>query len=456
MTSISKEQKTTGLYRYVWRWHFFAGLFFTPLLILLSVTGLIYLFKPYIEPAMHKDLYYVHSHHHAELSATKQLESVKVKYPDASLTDFTDPKGETRASEVHISLNGANYLVFVNPYTAEVIGKLDSDKMLMQQIINLHGSIMAGDNTWGDWLIELSACWAVILLLTGLYLYWPRNKQSWLSVLRVRWKSGSRTRWRDLHAFTAFWMTLVILMLVVTGLPWAGFFGKQLDRVVQWTNTAYYDWAPWDGSVQSDLKMKDVAKTAWAAEKLPVPESVYSNKGMLNIESIIEVARKENIHEGYTITFPWDKTGVYVISTWGWPAESYKNYATLGVDQYTGDVLSSIRWSDYSPLVKTVETGIALHEGRLFGWPNLILNATACLTLVFIAVSGIMMWWKRRPEKQFGVPAKFEGYRLSVGVIVLTLILSILMPLAGISIAVVFMLDQLIRLIRRLVVSRRA
>ena len=449
MAQLSKEQKAAGLYRFVWRWHFFAGLFFAPLLILLSITGLIYLYKPYVEPAMHKNLYYVNASEKAELSATKQLEAVKTAYPDASLTDYTNPKGKERATEIHMSLHGVNYLVFVNPYTADVLGKLNSDKMLMQQIINLHGSIMAGDNTWGDWLIELSASWAVILLITGLYLYWPRNKQSWLSVLRIRWNSGSRTRWRDMHAFTAFWMTLVILMLVLTGLPWAGFFGKQLDRVVQWTHTQYYDWAPWDGSAQSNLKMKDVAKTAWAAEKLPVPESVYTNKGMLSIESIIEVAKKENVNEGYTITFPWDKTGVYVISTWGWAAESYINYATLGVDQYSGDVLSAIRWDDYSPLVKTVETGIALHEGRYFGWPNMILNSLACIALVFITLSGIVMWWLRRPEKQFGVPAKFEGYRLSVGVILLTIILGVLMPLAGISIALVYVLDQLIRLIRR-------
>jgi uncharacterized iron-regulated membrane protein len=332
-----------------------------------------------------------------------------------------------------------------------VLGKLKNSARLEERIVQLHGSLMQGSNTWGDWFIELAACWAIILLVTGLYLYWPRNKQTFLSVLRIRLKQGPRTLWRDLHASTSFWMTVMILMLVLTGLPWAGFFGEQLNKVVTWTNTKYYDSAPWDGSVQSNLKMKDVAKTPWAAENVHVPESVYTNKGMMTIESIIAVADKQKVHEGYTITFPWDKTGVYIVSTWGWPAESYRNYATLGIDQYTGNVLTDISWADYSPLVKTVELGIAVHEGRLFGWTNLILNLIACLALVFIVISGIIMWWVRRPKGTIGIPAKFEGYQLAVGVLLITVLLGILMPMAGISIAAVFVLDLLVRFVRRLI-----
>ena len=38
-----------ALYRSVWRWHFYAGLFVIPFVLLLSVTGAIYLFKPQID-----------------------------------------------------------------------------------------------------------------------------------------------------------------------------------------------------------------------------------------------------------------------------------------------------------------------------------------------------------------------------------------------------------------------
>src|SRR6187549_2906100 len=36
-------------YRAIWRWHFHAGLFCIPFIVLLAITGSIYLFKPQID-----------------------------------------------------------------------------------------------------------------------------------------------------------------------------------------------------------------------------------------------------------------------------------------------------------------------------------------------------------------------------------------------------------------------
>ena len=37
------------LYRTIWRWHFYAGLFVIPFILILSLTGAAYLFKPQID-----------------------------------------------------------------------------------------------------------------------------------------------------------------------------------------------------------------------------------------------------------------------------------------------------------------------------------------------------------------------------------------------------------------------
>src|SRR6266436_8892492 len=48
--SISvEEEQSRRVYRAVWRWHFYAGIFCIPLVIWLACTGSIYLFKPQIE-----------------------------------------------------------------------------------------------------------------------------------------------------------------------------------------------------------------------------------------------------------------------------------------------------------------------------------------------------------------------------------------------------------------------
>ena len=43
-------------YNLAWRWHFYAGLFVIPFMILLSITGIIYLFKPQLDTWMYADL----------------------------------------------------------------------------------------------------------------------------------------------------------------------------------------------------------------------------------------------------------------------------------------------------------------------------------------------------------------------------------------------------------------
>lgn len=40
---------TSTFYRTVWRWHFYAGLLVLPLVILLSLSGALFLFKPQVE-----------------------------------------------------------------------------------------------------------------------------------------------------------------------------------------------------------------------------------------------------------------------------------------------------------------------------------------------------------------------------------------------------------------------
>jgi hypothetical protein len=39
-------EKGKSLYTAIWRWHFYAGIVFAPIIILLSITRGIYLFKP--------------------------------------------------------------------------------------------------------------------------------------------------------------------------------------------------------------------------------------------------------------------------------------------------------------------------------------------------------------------------------------------------------------------------
>ena len=99
--------------------------------------------------------------------------------------------------------------------------------------------------------------------------------------------------------------------------------------------------------------------------------------------------------------------------------------------------------------------GIAFHEGDL-GWWNVTLNTVFCLAVIFLAVSGIVMSWKRRPvgAGRLLAPPRPGELLLWKGVVAVGLFLCLAFPLVGIALLAVLALDVL--LIQNVPMLRRA
>ncbi|WPS85811.1 PepSY domain-containing protein [Brevibacillus halotolerans] len=441
-TLRTKKHKSTGLYQMVWRWHFYAGILFSPFLIILACSGAIYLFKPQIEAYLYQHLYQVQEVGKQALSVSKQAAIIKEQYPDQHITSLTLYDDPARTTEVMTMGNNQMTSIFIDPYRGEIQGTLQADETFMEIIKKLHSELIVG-GTIANRIVELAACWAVILLVTGLYLWWPRNKASiWGTILPRIHKKG-RLFWRDLHAVPAFWLSILILMLIVTGLPWSGVMGEGINQLATSTKTGYPSYAfSFGEKPESIVKTKDVAKDVpWATENLPVPQSLHNQYIPLSLEDIVWVAEQQKITKPYTISLPQGEKGVYTLTT----AHSIPGQeATLHIDQYTGMVLSEVRYSDYGLLAKGITLGIALHEGRLFGVANQFIGLVGCLGLIGIVVSSFIMWWKRKPEGKWGAPSKPKQAKVTKMIFFLIVIMGLCMPLVGISLIVVFLFDRFI------------
>ncbi|MGL4522685.1 MAG: PepSY-associated TM helix domain-containing protein [Bacilli bacterium] len=423
-----------SFYQTVWRWHFFAGIIFGPILIMLAITGAIYLFKPYVDPMLNQELHYV-DEGATPKSYSLMMSSVQKYSGDSTISNFTSPLDADRSAQFSVEGEKTG-TVYVDPYTAKVLGFKESSNQFMDLVVALHGELLIG--TTGDRMVELAASWAVLLLISGFYLYWPtiRNIKA---LFKWPQKSDKRSWWRTTHALVGFWGSLGILLLVLTGLPWAGVAGEQISKIATATHSGYPD-GLFSDPPSSVIPTKDVAKTAWAAENVPVPKSTQQSPSSLTIDEIVTIIQNKKVAPGYTLTLPKEKTGVFTAAIF--PTD-VKKQATLHIDQYSGKVLVDLRFQDYGFLAKVIETGIALHEGRLLGPVNLIICLLLCTSLVFIVISGIVMWWKRRPTGTLGVPVRSEGRNPILWYFIL-LLLGILMPLAGITMIIALLLDFLI------------
>ncbi|ACJ33348.1 Uncharacterized iron-regulated membrane protein [Anoxybacillus flavithermus WK1] len=428
------------LYKAMWRWHFYAGVIFAPFLIILSITGAIYLFKPQIESVLYKNYFYV-AEGQQQLAPSRLIEKVTSAYEDATVVSYRPSDAPNRSVEIGIVLHDEPYTVFVNPYNGNILGEIAKNGKLMNIIVKLHGELMVG--TVGDRIVELAACWAVILLITGLYLWWPR-KRSLYGIVSIRFHEGKRVMWKDIHSVLAIWLSVFILLLIVTGLPWAGFMGDKINRIATATHTGYPA-GLWDDIPESVIPTKSVADVPWAAENMPVPESKQNGTMTIPIESVIQIAQERHVHPGYSIYFPEGEKGVYTVSVF---PNLPQDQATLHIDQYSGEVLADLRFKDYGWLAKVIEIGIALHEGRYFGLFNQLIGLATCLGLIFIAYSGIVMWWKRRPKGRIGVPPAPQNKNVARMVALIIIVLGLIMPLVALSLVVAFAVDWIV--IRRI------
>lgn len=439
-----------GLFRAVWRWHFFASFLVVPVLLLLATTGLVYLFRFQLEPLLHPELMRVEVPGDASLGKTPQfqLEQVEAAYPDATVASVTEPLEADDPTRFSVVLqDGSVRDVIVDPYDGTVLGDLDPDTTLSGYAVRLHGDLMSG--RLGDAVIELGACWAVVMALTGYHLLVRGRRARRRAVAADR--PGARLRAR--HGLVGSFVGLGLLYLLVSGLPWTGVWGAQVQELATAQGSSMWSLDP--GAVSEPTSRLDeslphshVQDVPWALGGTPVPApGERDGASVANLDTAVAVADAEGLRHPFTVALPSaDLAEPGVCSVIGYAFDAPADERTVHVDRYGGQVLSTYGFEDYPLLAKVVAQGIGLHEGRSLGLWSFWGAALTCVAVIFMCVTGPVMWWRRRPRgaARLGAPRGRMPLRTSPLLAVGILALGVFLPLFGLSLLVVLLLDQLV------------
>ncbi|MFM0010388.1 PepSY-associated TM helix domain-containing protein [Paraburkholderia sediminicola] len=493
-TTAQRATSATGAanagYRTLWRWHFYAGLFVMPFLVVLAITGTLYCFQPQIEPLLYPHRLIVEPQATPWLTEDALLAKARAAMPaDARAVTAPIARAPNRSTEFIFRLaDGEKQSVYLNPYSGEVLGTLSVERRVMQVDRMLHRKLLLGKP--GELLMELAACWTLVMIGTGIALWWPREKTTARAALVPRFSLQGRALWKNLHAVMGIWLALGALIFVLSGLPWTGSWGKQFKALATAANLG----APpgsWGGlplrsalpGVRADrhsgtadtgaetqsahgahastnehgehahqasmdsmpgMVMDDLPLplTPWAVGNTPVPQSADAHAAQaLPLGRIVALVASLGVQSGYDIVLPTSATGVYTVSYF--PADP-KDERTLYIDQYSGTVLKDIRYGDYGAVSKAVSYGTSLHMGRYFGTANQILCAAISLGLAGMAVTGCVMWWKRRPQRSLGAPSRERAAPPMRGWKTGLVLLGIVFPLMGATLLAVWLADRTI------------
>jgi uncharacterized iron-regulated membrane protein len=419
-------------YRAVWRWHFYAGLFCIPFVVVLAISGSIYLFKTEIESWIDRpyDRLEVNGH---PATAADQVRAALAAVPGSTLDAYELPQAADSAARVIVNRDGRAIRVYLHPESLEVLKTVREDDRFMRVLFRLHGELLMGNR--GSALVELAASWAIIMILTGLYLWWPRGAIGVRGVVYPRLGSGPRVFWRDIHAVTGFWISGLALFLLFSGLPWAKFWGDYLKAARRITGTAVarQDWtngaaspAESRGAGGSGEGHHGGGRRRRGTRKAP--------SDLAALDRIVATVRPLGLDPPVVIEPP-------AAGSDDWAAKSMTPNRTrrvdLVVDGKSGAIKDRKDFADRHLIDRVVGAGIAAHEGRLFGWPNQLLGVVTAIGLVLLSVSSVVLWWRRREPGVLGAPRMLATPRFSAGLVTLGVLLGIYLPMFGASLVLV-------------------
>ena len=384
-----------GLY---WRIHFWAALIASPFALVATLTGILYVFTPQIEARL-----YQHLDHVAPQSSMLPLDAAVAaaeraaprgwavqhvvppfQHDDAVQVAFAPPGGAPDEHAGHgaqaapvkpkFGLPAQAIIVYVNPYDARVLGSLASSKRFGNWAKKLHSRLLQNDG-W-RWMIELAASWLMVMLVTGVVLWWPRGAQAGLPKRGARGRNG----WRQWHAFLGVALGLVSAVILTTGLTWSQQAGGRIRA------------------------LRDVSGQA----PPPVPRGLHSTEegAPLDWQDAWLVARSHAPAIAVQLTAPASQDDVWraTMADRSQPTLRFD----LQFDAYSGKPLYYAGWDAQTAFGKATAIGIPFHRGE-FGWWSQALLLLFGASVLFSLVSGWVMFFKRRLPGTLGLPKLLPG-----------------------------------------------
>lgn len=400
--------KNINLNQWLWKWHFIAGLISLPFVLVLAITGTIYLFQPDVDSKKVEELQTLKTENtSSNITYQAQYDIAKKalnKPPNTLILNTSD----NQANEFVIGRFSNKKSVYVNPHSGEVQGQFSPKDSWMYTIRKLHGELLGGKV--GTKLVELIASWLVVLVLTGIYIWFPFKKGQIKGFFTIRMKQGKRIFFRDLHAVTGFWISIILLITLAGGLPWTDVFGGGFKAVQKMTNTGYPD--SWRGIGLSSSPRGEA----------------------LTVDQMVDVAKSLDLKGIVSIGLPRSPKSTFSVSNRTFDLGKQR---MVHFDQYSGKLIKDHTWSDVGFLMRGRMWVMAFHQGQFGSW-NWWLMFIFSILLAIMTLAAIISYLLRKPRNKWGVPRVPAQFKVGKAIVALIILLGLILPMFGISLLLLF------------------
>jgi len=371
--------KNNSLKKLIGQLHLWLGLSSGIIVFIIAITGCLYAFQEEIQNIT-EEYRFVEKQNKPFLMPSQFEQIAKKELPNKALHSIKYNGTEKSVEAVFFHYQPTYYyIVYLNPYSGKVLETINMEEGFFHFILDGHFYLWLPEEI-GQPVVASFTLIFLTLLLSGLYLWYPRNKNATKQRFRFKWKET--TKWKrknyDLHNITGFYILLIALVFAVTGLVW-GF---------QWFASSYH--------------------TAFGGEKSLIYADAVSTKNKTGVDKptdkIWASMQKEYPTAKSIEVHPPENDSIAIGANINPEEGTYWKINYRYFDQYTleekevGHIFG--KYEDANTADKLVRLNYDLHTGAVFGLAGKIFAFLISLVIATLPISGFYIWWGRNKKKR--------------------------------------------------------
>ena len=380
-----KPEAREVLKKIIHKIHLVLGLTSGIIVFILAITGCIYAFEREIQDAT-QEYRYVAAEHKPALPPGRLYEIATAALPDKVVhsVSYSDPSRAAVLTFYHwdeVTGTDYYYLMYINPYTGEVLQTKNMDEDFFRFILDGHFYLWLPPAI-GQPVVASATLVFVAMLITGIILWFPRNKAARRQRFSIKWKSKWRRKNFDLHSVLGFYVMLFGLVFAITGLVF-GF---------EWfAKSYYYTLSGGEELVMYYEPLSDTTATP-VQKDIPLVDFIWQKTMAENPgAAVIEVHYPETKYSPLHVATNTD-------SKTYWQADN-KYY-----DQYSlKEIEVTHQYGRYTAEMSTADQlmrmNYDIHTGAAFGITGKVIAFLVSLVIATLPVTGFLLWYGRKFKK---------------------------------------------------------
>jgi uncharacterized iron-regulated membrane protein len=369
--------KNNNFKKLIGKIHLWLGLSSGIIVFIIAITGCLYAFQEEIQNST-EEYRFVKEQEGAFLPPSKLAAIAKKELPNKLLhaVKYNEKNNAVEAEFYHYEPT-YYYTIFINPYTGKVLKTVNNEEGFFPFILDGHFNLWLPHEI-GQVVVSVATLIFLVLLVSGLILWYPKNKNAAKQRFWFKWKNG--TKWKrknyDLHNITGFYMLIIGIIFAITGLVW-GF---------QWFAYSYYKVS---GGEKSLLYEEPLSKINTVANVIANPlDKIWSK-----MQKEYPQAKSIEIHPPETVASPIAANANLDKGTY-WKID-YRYFDQYSLKEMNVSHLWG-RQKDAKIADKLIKMNYDIHTGAILGLPGKIFAFLTSLLIASLPISGFYIWWGRK------------------------------------------------------------